>query len=64
MSGSRAVAAGMVLVRDDRRGSPWGMGEQEGQGVGRSRKLSQPNLGLTDGRRGRGSGQGAPKFLA
>lgn len=28
-------------------GSPWGVEEPEGQGVGRSRQLSQPNL-VTD----------------
>lgn len=48
MTGRRAVAAGLVLVRDASRVAVGG-GGQEGQGVGRSRKLSQPNPCLTVG---------------
>lgn len=40
--GSRAVVAGLVLVRDASRVAVGG-GGQEGQRVGRSRELSQPN---------------------
>ncbi|KAB1269286.1 hypothetical protein Cadr_000013584 [Camelus dromedarius] len=54
--GAVEVTAAVVPVREEQAGSLWGLGEEEGQRGGRSKRLSQPTLGTDSRQLGKAEG--------